>query len=333
MRRILFVFCFLLTACASQPQEQVNQQQAAKTRLSLGLTYLKNGNFTQAKFNLDKALEFAPKLADVHYSLAYYYQLVAEYEQAEKSYARAIKLAPTNGDIVNSYGVYLCQRGKYSQALTHFQTALSQENYLNTAETYENMALCSKQQGDLGSAITYAQSAIKHQPGRGKSLLLLTELYVEQQDWQAARSALGQYDRVSQVSPLSLWMAVLIEQGTERYELAKGYGNMLVQLYPKHELSQQYLREFANRLQAKPAIRTAKKVTKTATETAVQAVDEQADEDEQQEVLIHQVQKGENLYRISLKYNVKMKRLIEWNNLPDASAIFVGMKLRVSAPN
>ena len=46
----------------------------------------------------------------------------------------------------------------------------------------------------------------------------------------------------------------------------------------------------------------------------------------------HLVQKGENLYRISLKYNVKMKRLIEWNNLPNASAIQVGKPLRIVAP-
>ena len=53
---------------------------AAKTRISLGLTYLKNGNYSQAKFNLDKALQFAPRLADAHYSIAYYYQVVGENE-------------------------------------------------------------------------------------------------------------------------------------------------------------------------------------------------------------------------------------------------------------
>jgi len=329
MRRILFVLCFLLSACASQSQDQLDQQQAAKTRVSLGLTYLKNGNFTQAKFNLDKALEFAPELAEVHYSLAYYYQTVAEDEQAQEAYAKAIKLEPGNGDIVNSYGVYLCRRGKFSQALQHFKTALAQSNYLNTAETYENMALCSEQQGKRTQAIGYAQSAVKHQPGRGKSWLLLTELYVEQENWPAARSSLGQYDQVAQVTPLSLWMAFLIEQGTARYELAKGYGNMLLQLYPQHELSQRYMREFASLSQEKPVIKASRQRAEASLLTARKSVDTKHSD----EGLIHKVQKGENLYRISLKYNVKMKRLIEWNNLPDASAIFVGMKLRVSAPN
>jgi type IV pilus assembly protein PilF len=47
----------------------------------------------------------------------------------------------------------------------------------------------------------------------------------------------------------------------------------------------------------------------------------------------HTVLPKENLYRISLKYNVKIKKLLEWNNLTDASAIQKGTKLRVREPN
>jgi LysM repeat protein len=46
----------------------------------------------------------------------------------------------------------------------------------------------------------------------------------------------------------------------------------------------------------------------------------------------HIVLPKENLYRISLKYNVKMKKLLEWNNLTDAGAIRIGTKLRVRDP-
>ena len=46
----------------------------------------------------------------------------------------------------------------------------------------------------------------------------------------------------------------------------------------------------------------------------------------------HIVQKGENLYRISLRYNVKMKRLLEWNGLQEGEAIFIGKRLIVVDP-
>jgi type IV pilus assembly protein PilF len=47
----------------------------------------------------------------------------------------------------------------------------------------------------------------------------------------------------------------------------------------------------------------------------------------------HVVAEGENLYRISLLYNIKMQRLIDWNDLADASAIYEGKKLSLVAPS
>ena len=41
----------------------------------------------------------------------------------------------------------------------------------------------------------------------------------------------------------------------------------------------------------------------------------------------HIVQVGENLYRISLMYNIKIQRLAEWNNLSDESVISQGKKI------
>lgn len=62
--------------------------------------------------------------------------------------------------------------------------------------------------------------------------------------------------------------------------------------------------------------------------TEVLAQSNETSEDE-----FHVVQAEENLYRISLKYNVKMSALLEWNNLTDSSSIRVGSKLRVRDPN
>lgn len=93
LRSVFIVSVIFLLGCVTEPLPEgferpndFDQVEAAKTRISLGLTYLKNGNYTQAKVNLDKALEFAPRLADAHYSMAYYYQLVDEVARAEESY-------------------------------------------------------------------------------------------------------------------------------------------------------------------------------------------------------------------------------------------------------
>jgi type IV pilus assembly protein PilF len=51
------------------------------------------------------------------------------------------------------------------------------------------------------------------------------------------------------------------------------------------------------------------------------------------EPVFHVVLPKENLYQISLRYNVQMKYLMEWNELDDASSIRIGTKLWVKDPN
>lgn len=407
-RSFLLVILVCLSACVSQPlpegfkdKDDFDPVEAAKTRISLGLTYLKNGNYSQAKFNLDKALQFAPRLADAHYSLAYYFQLVEENELADKSYREAIDRAPKNADIANSYGAFLCQQGKYNDAKKYFLKAVNSTNYISTAETYENLALCSQSQGEYEDAITYLENALNHQPSRAKSLLMLVQLQVEQQHWQQAKENLRRYEKNARITPDTLWLSVKIEQALGNADLATGYGDMLVRMYPQHPNTLDYIKnrddlaaltakpkkqlkpafeqtlaqqpapeptqpeqrpvEVQNEvladeaktteqpvsaepaLDAKPVVETVENATGSQTASEIteieepmqpQSSEEQVGEAETQNdaVIYHVVQKGENLYRISLQYNVKIQRLVEWNQLQDSSAIYVGKKLFVVDP-
>jgi len=218
-----------------------DHEEAAKTRMSLGLTYLQNNNYTQAKKNLDKALEFNPRSADVQFAMAYYYQLVGDNLRAEEYYETAIDLAPNNGDIANSYGAFKCQNGEYEKAKAYFFDAINNRLYANAAQTYENLALCAQSQGKLDEAIGYFQDALKHQPARGKSLFLLSELYTVSEQWELAESTLRKYERVAKVTPDSLWLAYEIAKGKGDLETAKGYGEMMMSLFPESELTKRYL--------------------------------------------------------------------------------------------
>jgi type IV pilus assembly protein PilF len=389
---ILFFACFVLAACSSQPSritspDDFDQAKAAKTRISLGLTYLKNGNYSQAKFNLDKALQFAPRSADAHFSLAYYYQMVEEFEAAEKAFQKAMDIEPKNADIANSYGAFLCQRGKYQEAKRYFLRAVNSDNYISSAETYENLALCSQSHGEKEDAVEYLRSAVNHQPGRAKSLYMLTQALVEANKWEEAKDTLRRFEKVSQVSANSLLLAANIEQALGNTQLAKGYGDMLLKMYPSDPAASQYRRNSKSEADVstpsvrisnkKPVIEAPKTVVeqlvptiksnaqpvvaeivqktelseeenpellseianadlkqtnKDDSETTVEAQEEGGAEQTETLPTFHVVQAEENLYRISLLYNIRMQRLIEWNNLSDASAIYVGKKLLIAAP-
>lgn len=454
------VLCSLLSACVTEPRDPdfagadaINTDAAAKNRVSLGLTYLTNGNFSQAKANLDKALNFAPKSADAHFAMAYYYQQVDELALSEEYYLRALKLAPENPNIINSYGAFLCEQGRYEKAKSYFLKAVSSKSYVSTAETYENLAICAVEQGKTDEAIDFFESALNHQPTRGKSLFFLAQLQKEQGNYGEAKKTLWKYDRVSRVSPESLWLSYEIAQGLNDTEAALGYGELMKSMFPDHPNTALFKKQMGKfqpvatiknkRLTSSPSslapvsqaemsvtegavtldeslstvqsgqdaslggpslIKVNKKITtlvSTEVETkateqvqqtvidnapsaaeaakreaeleAALAADFNALEDDSasidgtvekvddslaiadpvveakvdqtpditpQQIVgaqtvdadYHIVLPMENLYRISLKYNVKMKYLMKWNNLDDASAIRIGMKLRVKDP-
>ena len=401
--RILIVLSLMiaLTGCVSETQpgafsSEFDQQEAAKTRVSLGLTYLKNGNYSQAKQNLDKALAFAPRLAETHYGLAYYYQVVGESERADESYQTAMSLAPRDANIANSYGAFLCQDGRYDEAKRFFMQAVNAKQYANSAETYENMALCAQSQGEGEDAIEYLNSALKHQPGRAKTLFILTEMYVATEQYGLAAETLRRYEKVARVSADSLWMAIEIAKGQGDLRAANGYGDMLLRMYPNSPLARLYIErqktvpqpvvkvktkpqsqavsvsvsekaavpepqaseaavaeanqpgaqepvvvaeepeadvrdaqvsESSQPVQQEPAVVTEKPETDEPVAEAEQVI--QAGE---AETLFHVVQPKENLYRLSLKYNIKLNTLKEWNNLDKNGSIKVGMKLWLGPP-
>jgi type IV pilus assembly protein PilF len=452
------VLCAVLSACVTEPRDPafagaagINPDAAAKNRVSLGLTYLSNGNFSQAKANLDKALNFAPKSADAHFAMAYYYQKVDELALTEEYYLKALKLDPENPNIINSYGAFLCEQGRYEKAKSFFLRAVTSKSYISVAETYENLAICAVDQGKTDEAIGFFELALNHQPTRGKSLFFLAQLQKEQGNYGEAKKSLWKYDRVSRVSSESLWLSYEIAQGLGDTKAALGYGELMKSMFPEHPntalfkkqmgkfqpvatvknkrrdsvqateqsvsqtdvntavqtipadapalikvnktLTPATLGEAPNALPEKAAVKpvevlenvttdvtqpdntlnadaaekreaeleaalaadfnntlnesatingaakrvndslvTVDSVVKVAADegqdTATQQIDETADGD----ASYHVVQAKENLYRISLRYNVKMKYLMQWNNLDDPSAITVGMKLRVKDP-
>ncbi|BFT29677.1 hypothetical protein D210916BOD24_08530 [Alteromonas sp. D210916BOD_24] len=332
-----------MSGCVSQSQPGVygrdfDPQEAAKTRMSLGLTYLQNNNYTQAKKNLDKALEFNPDSADVQYAMAYYYQLVGDDARAQGFYETALELAPNNGDIANSYGAFKCQLGEYESAKAYFFQAINSQRYANAAQTYENLALCAQSQGKIDEAINYFQDALKHQPTRVKSLFLLSELYVMTEQWGEASQTLQRYNKVAKLTADSLWLSYEIAKGQGDEAAAKGYGEMMVSLFPDDGLTQRYLAQskaglrkvITKQKSSEAGLNSAVSVS-NAEETSVHS--EQNRKITTQSAKIHVVKPGENLYRISRLHNIRMAKLQEWNNLSNSGAIIAGQTLWLVPPS
>lgn len=385
------MFSLQLAACVTettvvgsdrQIRPKMDQKEAARTRIALGINYLQRGDNAQAKFNLEKAKSLAPELAEVHNAMAYYYQQVAEFEAAESSYQKAIELEPNNADSYNNYGAFLCQRGKYDQAEQLLLQAISRPGYIRAADSYENIALCRLEQKDFIQAKTYLDLSIKHNASRPSALFNLASVNYAMADLPAAQVLLDRMQSASQISPRSVLLGYLIAQEQQDYSRMQTAEQLLLTTYPqsqetllfsqgklaqsefsllRQDYKQQLLQQPAEQIKAgvvqpkikitrkKPPAAVATEQARLSAATVVEplpearmvsedlsvtegaAVAENQAEVTQPEpegqVRQHEVQQDETLYGIAQRYSVTISDIISWNSLRDNQPIVRGQIL------
>lgn len=201
------VFLLLLSGCVSEStivgndrpgQPRTDMKEAARTRMSLGLNYLQRGDNTQAKYNLEKAKQLAPDMADIDNALAYYYEQVGELEQAEDSYRDALRKDSDNADTYNNFGAFLCQHQKYQQAEELLLAAINRPGYIRVADSYENLAFCALEQKDYVKYHQYLKQSLQHNSNRSSALYNMAVMeyamgnLTEAKKWQGRLHKLGQ---------------------------------------------------------------------------------------------------------------------------------------------
>lgn len=213
-------------------ENKINNAGAARTRIALALQYLETGNNSQAKYNLERAIEFAPNLPEVHYSLAYYYQQVGEKERADKSYQKALAIKPDDPNTLNNYGVFLCSIEEYDRATDQFLKAIDIPSYIRVAESYENLALCAIEFNDFENAESYFKQALNHSSQRTSTLISLAALFYAKSDLHKASEVLKRHDDTGRVSARALLLGYLIKQRMGRIEEAEKIAATIMQTYP-----------------------------------------------------------------------------------------------------
>lgn len=230
-----------LTACVSESsyvgsdrqvgERSLDNSEAARTRISLGLNYLRRGDTTQAKYNLERAKAFAPDLPEVYNALAFYYQSVGEHVQAEDAYKKALDKDSNNADAYNNYGAFLCQIGKYQEAEALLLRAISRPGYIRVAESYENLALCQLDQQGYSKAKTFLESSVSHNGTRISSLINLAAINYAMGDNVGAKTSLQRIQRLGRVSARSTLLNYLVAEKQGDVSTMKHAEQLLLTLY------------------------------------------------------------------------------------------------------
>ena len=240
-----------LSACVTQQYKEdktliitndANKEEIAMTRISLGLGYLKVGNTTQAKLNLEKAKRVAPDFPQVYTAFAHYYDSVGEPEQAIAAYEKALSIKSDDADTLNNYGVFLCRQGHVEQAEKQLLKAINVPSYLLVSQSYENIALCQLKNNNFIKAEKYLKKSIEHSPNNVSSLINMARLQYAKGDYKAAEKTMKRFEKATRrFTPEPLALAFKIYQKLGRHKAAKSYAAMLVKMYPQSYQAKQYL--------------------------------------------------------------------------------------------
>lgn len=247
---LMTVSMSLLSGCVTQSYEnnepvvktQANRDEMAATRVSLGLGYLKMGDMSQAKLNLEKAKRFSPNLVQVHAAFAHYYETVGEGTLAVESFEQALSIKADSADTLNNYGVFLCRQGNVAAAEKQFLKAIAVPSYLLVSQSYENLASCYLQNDNFEKAEMYLDKAISHSPNRTPTLLQMVRLQYAMGDYKEGKRYLQRFERNTQrFTADSLALAYKLYWKLGQRRTASNYANMLVKMYPQSWEGKQYL--------------------------------------------------------------------------------------------
>ncbi len=165
MRQLFFtagLSISLVLSVGCVPFSSSENEGASQAQMALGLAYLEQHDFVQAKRQLLAATRSAQHSAVAWDALAYYWEQTGEASLAEHYYRKALALNPREAAIHNNYGVFLCRQTRYTEAIQHFLQAAHDPEYLNPAKAYHNAAFCAQQQEKGALASLYERKAYNY---------------------------------------------------------------------------------------------------------------------------------------------------------------------------
>lgn len=197
---------------------EADDADAAKQYYQLGARYYRNGSYELARDRLKLALEFEPRMAMGHYTLALTYEQLENARLATEHYEAAVRYEPKNYDALNAYAVFLCRQREFDEARRQFEKAVSVvEN--DTAEVMlTNAGVCMSRKPDFEQAEVFFRKAIQRKPSYGEALIQMSALKHKTGNDLHARAFLQRYLERNDPSAAVLYLGYQIEEklGDER---------------------------------------------------------------------------------------------------------------------
>ena len=249
LRALLAMLVLSLAACVTVVESPFNKkaspEKAVDNYTQLGLGYMQKGRNDLARQRLRKALSINEDYAPANDAMGLLWQSEGELDLAEESFLKAISLDGDFSLAKHHVGRLYSQLKRYDEAEEYLSVAAQDRYYDNRASAYNDLALSYFRAGQSEKAIATYREALRISPYNVDSLVNISTLLFEAQDYSESGKYFDRFDRVVKrgqagYSAHSLWLGIklaTIGQNTKRtIELA----TQLKQLYPESQEYKEY---------------------------------------------------------------------------------------------
>ena len=208
------------------------EQMRARIHTELAANYFDIGSMGVALEEVKEALR-----SDANYGPAYnvaglIYAELKEDRLAEENFQRALRINSLDHDANNNYGQFLCQRKREEEAIRYFMAAVSNPLYQSPDRSYINAGVCARRRGDLASAESYFQQALRVRPSQPQALYQMADLSYARGNYGDAKDYLNRLTQVAPANAEVLWLGVRIERRLGDRNSEASYALQLRKNYP-----------------------------------------------------------------------------------------------------
>lgn len=156
----------------------------------VGMSFYKQGNYTMARDEFQRAMANDPYNADYMHNMAAAQRRQGDVAAAEQTYRRAIQIDPSHQPSYHGLAQLLKEQGRTPEAVDLVQGWLDQQPY--SSEPYVELAWLKRETGDVAGTEQLLQNALRVRPNDHVATAQLGQLY---QDTNQPDRAVAMYQR------------------------------------------------------------------------------------------------------------------------------------------
>ncbi|MEX2489756.1 MAG: type IV pilus biogenesis/stability protein PilW [Pseudomonadales bacterium] len=231
----VLIMAGLLAGCVTETNSRSgdrNEKEMLQSQVSLGVGYMRNGNYDRARENLEAALEIDSRSPEAHNYLGLLNQLEGDLETADDHFTKAIRYNRNYAAARNNYGAFLYAQKRYEEAIEQLEVAARDRTYRNQSQVYENLGISYLKLGDDRAAEEAFRQAIAITRAQPRALLELAVMEYEDGNYEQARSLYSQFKEVSRQSARSLWLGIRLARIFDNEDEEASLSMALKNIYP-----------------------------------------------------------------------------------------------------